>query len=210
VVLQTKSTIIFLLLCFIGIIACSNENVISTVSLKDTDVLPSIHGENITSLISDSGITRYCLKAEIWDMYSGIPEPYWYFPKGIYFEILDSLFNKEGYIEADTARFDEKKDLWELTGNVRAQNLQGDKFETSKLFWNKKEPANSIHSVYTDSVVRIDMGDKIITSQGLRSTQSMSEYRFYHNSIEMIVDEDKLNQPADSIQTLETKHDSIP
>jgi len=143
VVLQTKSTIIVsILLCFIGMISCSKESVISTVSLEDALVLPSIHGENIYSLISDSGITRYALKAKVWDMYSNDVEPYWFFPEGIYLEKFDSLFHVEGYIQADTAYFFEKKELWQLIGNVHCQNLLGDKFDTSELFWNQKEPAS--------------------------------------------------------------------
>jgi hypothetical protein len=195
------------LLGLAGMIACNSENAISTVSLEEVDVLPSIHGEVISSLISDSGVTRYRLQTKVWDMFSNDTEPYWYFPEGIYLEKFDSLFNIEGYIEADTAYYFEKKELWQLIGNVHVQNLTGDKFDTSELFWDQKEPAGSVNAIYTDSLVDIKFknGNEVVSPGGFRSNQRMDDYRFYDNSVGLVIDENELNQPNDSIRKTELK-----
>jgi hypothetical protein len=203
VVLQTKSAVIVFLLCIAGMLSCNNESVIPTVSLENVEVLPSIHGENITSLISDSGVTRYRLKTKVLDMYSG-NEPYWYFPEGIYIEKFDSLFNIEGYIQADTAYFFEKKELWRLIENVHIQNLAGDRFDTPELFWNKKEPSNSVNALYTDTFVRVTTASgEIITGRGFRSNLLMSDYRFYKPASEVIIEEKDSLQSDVSIQKTE-------
>ena len=69
----------------------------------DVQAIPTIHTEDASMLISDSGITRYRLEAKIWDIYSNEGDAYWYFPEGIHVEQFDSLFRVTGSIVADTA-----------------------------------------------------------------------------------------------------------
>ena len=194
-------------------LSCGEGNNISTVSL-DTGILPTVHSEDVSSLISDSGVTRYRLQAKIWDVYSNDTAPYWYFPEGIYLEEFDTLFNVKGYIEADTAYYYEKKKLWHVIGNVHIQNLEGWKFNTDELFWDDNEPPNSINSIYTDKQVIIDKndGEGLIVSNGIKSNRAMTNYRFYGNSMEFNVNENVNNDnkkevtspsPNDSIQKSE-------
>lgn len=180
-------------------VGCSKDKTIASVTL-DTDALPAIHAEGISSLISDSGITRYRLQTEVWNMYEG-SEPYWHFPEGIYLEQFDSLFNVIGNIKADTAYFFEKPELWQLIGNVFIQNLEGHTFETSELFWSQKEPASSRNSIYTDQYIRIDQGDRIITGEGLRSNQSMSSYYIVNVSAEAWINEKSESEKSEEEET---------
>jgi LPS export ABC transporter protein LptC len=184
VVPQTKIAVIVLLLLCGMIVACSNgKKGIATVSV-DAEVLPTIHGEEISSLISDSGVTRYRLETEQWDIFSNDTNPHWYFPKGIYVEKFDSLFQVDGSIKADTAYFFEKTELWQLIGNVSIRNLNGLRFETSELFWKQKEPAWSLNAIYSDSIVKIHTPSGVSVSQGIRANQSMSKYHIYKQSYE--------------------------
>ncbi|MDL2241938.1 LPS export ABC transporter periplasmic protein LptC [Bacteroidales bacterium OttesenSCG-928-L03] len=195
-VLQEKSSIILILLSCILMVGCGKSKTISTVAV-DPAALPDIHTEDITTLISDSGITRYRMQAEIWDMFSSAQEPYWYFPQGIYLERFDSLFVAEGSIKADTAYYYESKELWHLIGNVLINNLEGESFETQELFWDQKERPESQNAIYTDKFVRIEQKDKIVTSVGLRSNQSMTRYTLFESYIEAYVNE-KAEAPVDT------------
>jgi len=181
-------------------VACSNgKKGIATVEV-DAKVLPSMHGEEISSLISDSGITRYRLQAKVWDIYSSDTGAYWHFPQGFYVEQFDSVFNVEGFIQADTAYYFERIKLWRLVGNVHTQNLLGWKFDTSELFWNQMEPAYSLNSIYTDSIVRIDKndGEKIVVSHGMKSNQSMTHYTLYKSYMETTFNENVQSAEASS------------
>jgi hypothetical protein len=164
-------------------------------------VLPLTHGENILSLISDSGITRYRLETQVWDIYSNDTNPYWHFPEGVYMEQFDSVYAVVGSIKADTAYFFEKKELWRLIGNVHIHNRLGWEFETAELFWNRKEPPYSLKSVYTDSVVRIDKnnGERTVVSQGMKSNQDLSRYILYKSYMEAVIDENDTVSKNDSL-----------
>jgi hypothetical protein len=152
---------------------------------------PLLHDEGISALISDSGVTRFRLETEIWDVYSNDTASYWYFPEGIYLEQFDSLFQVSGYAQADTAYYFDKTGLWRLISNVLIKNAEGTTCETSELFWNSKEPPTSIQAVYTDKFVKITTPDKVITTEGLKSNQSLTEYRLYKNTLETEIDENK-------------------
>ena len=191
-VLQTKTSVIVFLLACLLLIACNKGKGISTISV-DAETLPAMHTKGSTSLISDSGVIRYRFQAEVWDIYSNDTSSYWYFPEGIYIEKFDSLFNVDGWIKADTAYYFETIGLWQVKENVFIQNLEGHQFETSELFWDSKADPNSINSIYTDQFVRIDLGDRIVTSQGLRSNQAMTRYVLYSSTIEAIINENELN-----------------
>lgn len=145
-----------------------------TVELE-TKEIPKVHSEDVKTLISDSGITRYRVNAKIWDLYMEDRETRWHFPEGIYVEQFDSLLNVEASVEADTAFYNDKTGLWRLVGHVKIQNLKDDRFETSELFWNQKT-----QRVYSDSLVKIMEADgKIFSAIGFQSNQNMTDYRFY-------------------------------
>jgi hypothetical protein len=172
----------------------------------DAKAIPMVHTENVSTLISDSGITRYRLEAKVWDMYSNVPEPYWHFPETVYVERFDSLFNVEGSLRADTGYYFEKKELWKVIGNVKVVNLEGSTFETSELFWNQRASVNSLDAIYTDKPVKITQvnGNIQYGREGFRANQSMSIVRLYAFGGEFYAVES-----ADSVPQLDTQPDSI-
>jgi hypothetical protein len=141
----------------------------------DVQSVPIMHTENFSSLVSDSGITRYRLSAKVWDMYSVKGDAYQHFPKGIFVERFDSLFHVDGSIKADTAYYFEKKQLWQAIGNVIIRNMEGTTFETSELFWNQKAPANATDAFYTDKFVKITKADSSFMDgiNGFKADQSL-------------------------------------
>jgi lipopolysaccharide export system protein LptC len=200
-VFQTKSAVIFIIVCCVLTVSCSNRNKNMPVVTVNAQAIPFAHTVDGSTLISDSGITRYRMEAKIWDMYSNAEEPYWYFPEKIYVERFDSLFNVEGYIKADTAYYFEKKELWQLIGNVFIKNMEGRTFETSELFWNKDSGPVSMEAFYTDKAVKITEpnGDIKYSRNGFKSNQSMSEILLYSFGGEFSVEESG-NLEADSLQ----------
>lgn len=158
----------------------------TTFTMKTTDV---------SSLISDSGITRYKAEAKEWLMFSKAAEPYWYFPEGVYLEKFDTLFYAEATIKADTAYYFENKGLWKLVGNVEIKNTAEEYFETSLLFWDQKE-----EKIYSDKYMRIEQKDQIITGIGFESNQNMTKYTIFNSTGIFPVSD---TAPRDSTQTEE-------
>ena len=172
-------------------------------AITERDSLPSMKTLGVTTLISDSGITRYKIITEEWEIYDKKNPPYWAFEKGVYLEKFDSLFHIDASIKADTAYYYEKKKLWELRSNVHIRSQRGDKFDTDLLFWDEKQ-----ERVYSDKFIRIEQEDKIITGYGFESNQQMTEYQIYNNTGIFTVED---TAPADSTKAVanSTRTDSI-
>jgi hypothetical protein len=171
-------------------ISCSKKSSNLQVVPVDAQMLPTSRTEDVLSLISDSGITRYRLKAKVWEVYT-LPEDYWYFPEKIYVEQFDSLLHVNGSIEADTAYYFAKKELWQLVGNVVVKNLEGTTFETSELFWDQKAPSGSRNAIYTNKLAKIIRanGDYQYGRLGFKSDVYLNDPQLYSVSGEMSVKE---------------------
>ncbi len=171
------------LICCLSV-ACSKGKSVSDLVSLDSGEVPLVHSEDVSALISDSGVTRYRLVADIWDVYNREQDSYWHFPKGIYVEKFDSLFKIEGSIESDTAYYYDKKTLWRLVGNVRVVNLQHEKFETEELFWDESK-----RLIFSDKDTKIEQKDKTIYCKGFESNQTMTDYDMFKVYAILYVDE---------------------
>ena len=185
--------------------ACSGKNKNLAEAISENDTLPSMTSLGVTTLISDSGITRYKIIAEEWTIHDKKNPPYWAFEKGVYLEKFDSLFHIDASIQADTAYYYEKDKFWELKGNVQIHSQKGDKFNTSQLFWNEKD-----RKIHSDKFIQIEQEDKLLTGYGFESNQELTEYEI-KNTTGIFTIEDKpstaSSQPTDSIQNDSIKID---
>lgn len=148
-------------------------------AIIERDSLPVMRTIGITSLVSDSGVTRYRIEAEEWLVYDRKKPSYWAFEKGVYLEKFDSLFNIDASVKADTAYYYDKQKLWKLIGHVNVQNLNGEKFDTDLLYWDQ-----STEKIYSDKLIRIEQTDRTIIGHGFTSNQQMTVYTI--NNIEGI------------------------
>ena len=64
-------------------------------AITERDSLPVMNTLGVTTLISDSGVTRYRVNTEEWTVYDRKKPSYWAFEKGVYLEQFDSIFNIE-------------------------------------------------------------------------------------------------------------------
>jgi LPS export ABC transporter protein LptC len=160
--------------------ACNREKKEMVDIVFDREHTFTMKATEVSTLISDSGITRYKIVTLEWLFFEEASEPYWYFPEKIHVEKFDTLFRVETRIDADTARFFTKKKLWKLTGNVEVENLKGERFETSLLYWDQNG-----EKIYSDSFIRITKGEFINTGTGFESNQTLTRYQIRHPSGEI-------------------------
>jgi LPS export ABC transporter protein LptC len=157
--------------------ACTGQKKPMAEAITNRDSLPSMRTLGVTTLISDSGITRYKIITKEWDIYDKLDPSYWAFEQGIYLEKFDTLMHKDATIKADTAYYYDGKKLWELRGHVHIQNQKGDKFDTELLFWSEK-----LEKVYSDKFIRIETEDRLLTGYGFESNQQLTDYTIYNNA----------------------------
>ncbi len=165
-------------------------------AINDPKAIPMMSSIGVSTLISDSGVIRYKIIAEEWDVYDQLDTSQWSFEKGIYLEQYTDSMHIEAKIKADTAYFYDKIKLWDLRGHVSIINIKGEKFNTEQLYWDQNK-----EKVYSDRFIRIQQIDKILTGYGFNSNQDFTDY-IIHNTAGIFPVED---QPTDSI-----REDSVP
>jgi len=168
---MTTTTLVVVVLFLVA--SCSKNEVGKVAAVVDRTSLPKLHVTQVTTVISDSGITRYRISAPQWDVYDKASQPYWEFPLGVHFERFDENLKVDANIHCKYAKFKEYEQLWELKGNVRMTNIKGELFETEHLFWNQRE-----ERIYSDTIVKITQATHIINAIGFESNQQMTKYMF--------------------------------
>ena len=151
--------------------ACSDKSVGHSTETAPRQEIAALLTDDVSTLISDSGITRYRIEAPLWQIFDKADTPYQVFPQGIYLEQFDQELKVHASMEADYAHYDENAQEWRLIGNVHAMNRKGEKFDTPYLLWKQKT-----HRISSDSVIHITREKSIITGYGFDSNEEMSEY----------------------------------
>ncbi len=155
--------------------ACRHSEVQQADVSVPREQIAALVTDSVSTLISDSGITRYRIEAPQWLIYDQTEPPYQEFPKGIYLEQFDPDLSVQASLKADYAYYDEKEQHWRLSGNVHALNRKGEQFDTPELNWDQQT-----HRVYSDSVIHITREKSIIEGVGFESNEEMSKYTILH------------------------------
>ena len=180
-----------LLLLAIILFACSPAEEQTQSQVPPRDSLPVLVGDTVTTLISDSGITRYRIETTQWLVFDKTDPTYQEFPKGIYLEQFDEALTVQASLKADYAYYNEPEQHWTLRGNVHAMNRKGEQFDTQELKWDQRQ-----HRVYSDSAIHITREKSIIEGVGFDSNEEMNKYTIMHPTGVFPID-DEQEEPAD-------------
>lgn len=135
------------------------------------DSLPVLRSVGVSTLISDSGIIRYKIIAEEWDIYDKTEPQHWSFEKGLFIERFNESYQVDAFISCDTAYFYNLQELWELRGRVFVKNLKGETFRTTLLFWDQRA-----HRIYSDRYMEIDGETRQLSGYNFSSNEQMTDY----------------------------------
>lgn len=163
--------ILFLLFAMIAIVGCRDEVKDVVKKATDPEKVPTMTTRNVTTLISDSGITQYRVTTKVWYMFEQAQKPFWFFPEGLFLEQFDKKFKVAATVQCDSAKFFEDTKIWRLDGNVRIVNVNKDLILTNQLFWSQRE-----QKIYSDSFIHIEKADRIIEGYGFESNERMTKY----------------------------------
>ena len=150
---------------------CSRNRQPVTDAIINRDSVPVMVTRDVSTYVSDSGVVRYKIVTDEWQVFDRLDPSRWAFEQGIYLEKFNNDLSVEAVIVADTAYYYDKQELWELRGNVHIENEQDEHFDTQLLFWNQKTKR-----VYSDLYIRIRQQKRIITGIGFTSNQDFTNY----------------------------------
>ena len=136
------------LVMFICLVACQEqvEHTAPAILARDSVAMMTSYGVN--TLISDSGVMKYRIVTERWEVNTSKNPSQWIFEKGILLEQFDEKFHVNSYIQSDTAYYYDQQKIWKLYGRVRILTKDGLKFTSEQLTWdqNKHELSSNVFS----------------------------------------------------------------
>ncbi|MBQ4035934.1 MAG: LPS export ABC transporter periplasmic protein LptC [Paludibacteraceae bacterium] len=168
---HTATVLAAVAVCFFG--ACSGESEGQNSGIDSS--APTLRALEVSTVISDSGVTRYRATTPEWLIYNNVKSPYWFFPNGLRIEQFDTHLETEANIYCDQAHYDQTLRLWRLDGNVKVTNRKGEKFETDQLVWDQVNA-----KVYSDKKIKIQQPNCIINGRGFVSNETMTHYEISH------------------------------
>ncbi len=142
----------------------------AAVNPRDSVAMMRSYGVN--TLISDSGVMKYRIVAERWDVNEALNPPRWIFQRGLFMEQFDDKFHTEAYVQADTAYFFNVQKLWHLIGNVRVKTIDGLRFNSEELYWDQNK-----HELYSNKFSKVITPERELQGSYFTSDEHMRHYR---------------------------------
>ena len=162
--------ILFTIHCLL-FISCEEAQEHTAPAIYDRDSVSMMVSYGVNTLISDSGVIKYKIVTERWDV-NVIKQPSrWTFEKGVFFEQFDQNFHVEAYVQADTAWYYDQMKLWHLRGRVRIRNANGLIYQSEELYWDGLK-----HELYSNVFSKVTTPERTIQGTYFRSDEQMRHY----------------------------------
>lgn len=165
---------IFHAFIFCGVLfalACEKPQEHTAAAVNERDSLPMMVSYGVNTLMSDSGVIKYRLVAERYEINQVKNPSRWTFDKGVFLQEFDENFHVQLYIQCDTAYYYDKLRLWELRGRVRVLTKDGLRFYSEELFRDDNK-----HELYSNMFSRLITPDRQLQGRYFRSDERMTKY----------------------------------
>lgn len=192
-----------LLTAVLCIMACSEEREHTAPAIRDRDSVSVMTSYGVNTLISDSGVIKYRLVTERWDVNQIKNPSRWTFIRGIFMEQFDEQFHVRGYIQSDTAWYYDKMKLWEFRGRVRVRNVNGLIFRSEELFWDGIK-----HELYSHKFSKLITPERTLQGTYFRSDERMTHYTVSNSAGSFVKSDMTGGETQDTISRAETPGDT--
>lgn len=161
---------------FFLLASCEGQKEHTAPAVHDRDSASMMISYGVNTLISDSGVIKYRIVTERWEVNTVRNPSRWIFEKGLFFEQFDEKFHVQSYIQCDTAYYYDQKKLWDLRSRVSILTKDGLRFTSQQLFWDQAS-----HELYSNVPSRLVTPDRTLEGTYFRSDERMTRY-FVSNS----------------------------
>lgn len=145
------------------------EHTAAAIQARDSVAVMTTYGVN--TLISDSGVIKYRIVTERWEVNQNRNPSRWIFDKGLFLEQFDEKFHVNAYIQCDTAYYFDQQRLWELRSRVRILTKDGLRFASQQLYWDELK-----HELYSHVFSRLVTPERTLQGTYFRSDEKMTHY----------------------------------
>lgn len=151
--------------------SCSRQKEHMAPAVNEHDSVAMMVSYGINTLISDSGVIKYRIVSERWEVNTVKQPSLWIFEKGIFLEQFDEHFHINSYIQADTAYYYDQQRLWELRSRVKVLTKDGLRFSSEQLFWDETR-----HELYSNVYSHLITPERELEGSYFRSDERMTKY----------------------------------
>lgn len=182
-----------------AVLSCTEGKEHTAPAIHDRDSVSMMTSYGVNTLISDSGVIKYKIVTERWDVNTIKNPSRWTFICGIFLEQFDEKFNIQAYIQADTAWYYDQIKLWELRGRVRVRNVNGLRFSSEELFWDGMK-----HEFYSNKFSRVITPERTLQGTYFRSDERMTHYTVSNSKGSFVKQDPNDAVPADTKSPADT------
>ena len=179
--------------CLLLLAACNQPQEHIAGAIRPEDSVPMMTSYGVNTLISDSGVIKYRIVTERWEVNTTRQPSRWEFMKGIFFEQFDEQFHVQGYIQADTAWYYDQQRLWKLRGRVSLRNIDGLIYTSEELYWN-----GITHEFYSTVFSRLVTPERTMEGTYFRSNEQMTRYTVTNSQGSFLASDFDDPEPADT------------
>jgi len=151
--------------------SCNKQKEHTAAAIRERDSVSMMTSHGVNTLISDSGVIKYRIVTERWEVNQTRNPSRWIFDKGLFFEQFDEKFHIQAYIQCDTAYYYDQNKVWELRGRVWVLNKDGLNYSSEQLFWDEKK-----HEFYSYVPSRLVSPERTLEGNYFRSDERMTKY----------------------------------
>ena len=169
--LKYSKFLIVWLVAAVLLASCEEQKEHTAPAIHDRDSVSMMTSYGVNTLISDSGVIKYRIVAERWEVNTVRNPSRWIFEKGLFFEQFDEKFHVQSYIQCDTAYYYDQKQLWELRSRVSILTKDGLRFTSQQLFWDETN-----HELYSHVHSKLVTPERTLEGSYFRSDERMTKY----------------------------------
>ena len=142
---RIKGSYVVGILMFLILAGCQNQVEHTAPAIRPQDSVAMMTSYGVNTLVSDSGVMKYRIVTERWEVNTSKNPSLWIFDKGLLLEQFDEKFHINSYIQCDTAYYFDQERVWKLYGRVRILTKDGLRFTSEQLTWDENKHELSSH-----------------------------------------------------------------
>jgi len=162
---------LFCAFVLVSFLSCQDEKEHTAPAIYPRDSVSVMTSYGVNTLVSDSGVIKYRIVAESWEVNQVKNPSRWTFVNGLFLEQFDDKFHVEAYIQSDTAYYYDQQKVWELRGRVRVRNNEGLRFSSEELYWDQNK-----HELYSYVFSHLVTPDREMQGTYFRSDERLQRY----------------------------------
>lgn len=166
-----KTSVFSFIIIALLFVACSEQKEHTAPAINPRDSVAMMTSYGINTLISDSGVMKYRIVSERWEVNEALQPPRWIFRRGLFMEQFDEKFHTEAYVQSDTAYYFTDQKLWHLIGNVRVRTVDGLRFSSEELYWDQNR-----HELYSNVFSHVITPERELQGTYFTSDEHMQHY----------------------------------